>query len=100
MLYKGRWTKAEEDKLRGIVSEIKDADVGNSFWIEVSNKMGRTRNRQQCNEKWYIPLLFLLPNDTYRLDRVSLLRNSKLAAGSSTNGTVIWKSLNFESFQD
>jgi Myb-like DNA-binding domain len=100
MLYKGRWSKAEEDKLREIVSEMRDAGVGNAFWIEVSKKMGRTRSRQQCSEKWYIPLLFFLPNDTYRLDRASLLRDPKLAAGSET---LIWKCLNlkdFESYQD
>jgi len=81
----GRWSKDEEDKLREIVSALSDREIGSIFWTEVSKKMGSTRGRQQCSEKW-----------------ASLLRDPNLEAGSSTeHGSLVWKSpKSTESYQD
>ena len=49
----GRWSKDEEEILKQIVPEL-CGNFGNTLWTEVSKRMGGTRTRQQCSEKWYV----------------------------------------------
>jgi hypothetical protein len=50
--------KTEEDELMRIVDEMKvelgrgDLELSDIPWIQVSQKMGHTRSRQQCSAKW------------------------------------------------
>jgi hypothetical protein len=53
--HKGRWSKAEEESLFRIVTEMRseqgDSD-SNITWSEVTRRMGYIRGRQQCIAKW------------------------------------------------
>jgi Myb-like DNA-binding protein REB1 len=57
----GKWTQAEEDKLRECVRRVKEAneaygnvDAGDTeiFWTSVAKAFGGTRTRHQCRIKW------------------------------------------------
>jgi hypothetical protein len=53
----GKWTDDEEAQLTQIVKEMtvqQGTDISTDiFWVQVSQAMGGTRNRQQCAEKWF-----------------------------------------------
>ncbi|KAI0033343.1 hypothetical protein K488DRAFT_47937 [Vararia minispora EC-137] len=57
----GRWTKEEESRLTEIMKEMtagkgkgSDHDV---FWTVVAERMGHSRSRQQCRNKWWVDTL-------------------------------------------
>lgn len=46
----GKWSVEEEDQLK----QIMDGVGAHLSWAEVSNKMGKSRRRQQCSQKWQV----------------------------------------------
>jgi len=55
----GTWSHKEEKLLKDTVSQMGSQERGRLFWTEVSNRMGRSRGRQQCREKWCVLLWFM-----------------------------------------
>jgi hypothetical protein len=58
VLFEGKWSAEEEARLVQAVAEILANHRGKTgqpdVWAQVQNKLGNSRTRQQCRDKWYV----------------------------------------------
>lgn len=63
----GPWTQEETDELAAIMkeygAETAQRPEGDSFWLEISNRMGGKRNRQQIRIKWLVRFMTMMGLD-------------------------------------
>jgi Myb-like DNA-binding domain len=54
----GAWSKEEEDKLVEIMAEFNyekpKGEENDTFWRQISHRMGGTRGRHQLRSKWWL----------------------------------------------
>jgi hypothetical protein len=57
-LSEGKWSAEEETRLVQAVAEVLANHQGKTgqpdVWAQVQNKLGNSRTRQQCRDKWYV----------------------------------------------
>ncbi|KAL1917083.1 uncharacterized protein VTP21DRAFT_5281 [Calcarisporiella thermophila] len=97
----GRWTAAEEEQLRNIIEELMatseegrltDSDI---MWNLVSERMGHTRSREQCRQKYHLKLRNMVDGRarewTRRDDRELLEKIRGLDARDDSE--IVWSKL-------
>lgn len=58
VLFEGKWSAEEEARLVQVVGEVLIDHQGKTshpdIWAQVQHRLGNSRTRQQCRDKWYV----------------------------------------------